>query len=205
MEVMRDRRVRDVSAVGAFLMLVIAALGCSGRPYPPPSETRREPVTDVLHGVEFVDDYRWLEQQDTRETRAWIASQNRYAEVIVGQSALRDRVRSRLTELLDVDDIGTSRRAGDYEYFPIRRRGEEAARLYRRPVSDPNTVSDEQDESQPPTADGDYEVVLDPADIDPTYRTTVSRTDFSDDGRLMLYSVRQGGADEIEVQIRDVV
>jgi prolyl oligopeptidase len=46
--------------------------------------------------------------------------------------------------------------------------------------------------------------VLDPATIDSAHRTLVSMMDFSRDGRIMMYSVRQGGADEIEVRFRDV-
>jgi prolyl oligopeptidase len=66
-------------------------LGACGSPYPPPPDTREEAVVDVLHGVEFTDDYRWLEDQEAPETRAWIDAQNAYAELIVGESQLRDR------------------------------------------------------------------------------------------------------------------
>jgi prolyl oligopeptidase len=175
--------------------LVLVGLACRPSPYPPPPETRVEPVTDVLHGVEFVDDYRWLEEQDAPETRAWIAAQNAYAEAIVGESPLRDHFRTRLRELVDRDDVGSPRRAGDFEYFAMRRVGEEMSVLYRRPY-----VEDQEE----PTVDGDYEVVLDPADFDPTYRTPVSMMGFTSDARLMMYSVRQGGADEIAVRIRDL-
>lgn len=153
-------------------------------------------MTDVFHGVEFVDDYRWLEDQEAGETRAWIAAQNEYAEAVIGESELRDALRARLRELTDRDDIGSPRRAGDFEYFSMRRQGEEAAVVYRRPATD--------DDAGEPTAQGDYEVVLDPAGFDPTYRTLVSMMDFTSDGALMMYSIRQGGADEIAVRIRDV-
>ena len=121
-------RVRRPVAVFAPALL-LAVHGCG--PYPAPPETRRAAVADTLHGVAFVDDYRWLEDQDAPETRAWIAAQNAYAERIVGESPLRDRFRARIRELIDREDVGSPRRAGDYEYFTMRRVGEEAPVIYR--------------------------------------------------------------------------
>jgi len=45
---------------------------------PPP--TRTDNVKEVLHGVEIVDPYRWLEDQSSPETRAWIDAQNSYTK-----------------------------------------------------------------------------------------------------------------------------
>jgi prolyl oligopeptidase len=152
-------------------------------------------VTETFHGVEFVDDYRWLEDQEASETRSWIEAQNAYAETIVGESPVRSKLRERLRELTDRDDVGSARRAGDFEYFTLRRTGEEVSVVYRRPFVE---------DAEEPSADGSYEVVLDPADVDPTYRTILSIGDFSPDGSLMLYSIRQGGADEQEFRVRDL-
>ncbi len=190
-----------------LLPVLVATLAvsaaCRPSPYPPPPETPVDPVTDVLHGVEIVDHYRWLEDQDAAETRAWIAAQNEHAETVVGESPLREHLRARLRELTDRDDVGSTRRAGDFEYFTMRRQGEEASVLYRRPApADAGAGGDA--EAEEPSVDGSYEVVLDPADFDPSYRTSLATIDFSEDGSLMLYSVRRGGADEISVRVRDL-
>ena len=92
---------RSVALVGLFAILE----GCSIGSYPPPPDTRITTVTDVMHGVEISDDYRWLEEQGAPETRAWIEDQNAYAEDIIGESEIRDEFRSRLSELIDTDDI----------------------------------------------------------------------------------------------------
>lgn len=189
---------RFVPAVRLFLVaLPLVAIPACTAPYPAPPETRVDPVADVIHGVEFVDDYRWLEDQDAAETRAWIAAQNAYAELVVGESPIRDRFRTLLRESMDRENVGSTRRVGDYEYFTMRRVGEEAPIVYRRPAP-------EEDDAEEPTVDGDYEVFIDPAEIDPTYRTLVSMMGSSPDESLMMYSIRQGGADEIEVRITDL-
>jgi prolyl oligopeptidase len=154
-------------------------------------------VTDTLHGVAFEDDYRWLEEQESSETRAWIAAQNAYAETIVGESPLRDTIRAKLRRYMDTPDLGTPRKAGEFEYFTMRRSGEELARLMRR-------AAPAEGDTAGPSLDGEYDVVLDPVTFDSTRRTIVDLMDFSPDGRVMMYSVRQGGADEIEIRFRNV-
>jgi prolyl oligopeptidase len=189
---------RTVFCAVRIALVSVTLAACGGSPYPPPPETRVETVIDTLHGVAFEDDYRWLEDQGAAETRTWIAAQNEYAETVIGESEVRERFRTVLRRMLDRPDVGTPRKAGEYEYFTMRRPGEEMERLYRRPAPA------EGDTAQPELT-GEYEVVLDPATFDPTNRTIVNLMDFSPDGRLMMYSVRQGGADEIEVRFRDVM
>ncbi|MDA0327691.1 MAG: prolyl oligopeptidase family serine peptidase [Gemmatimonadetes bacterium] len=179
-----------------FVLATSSCIVASCSPPLPAPDSRREPVIDVVHGVTFQDDYRWLEDQDSDETREWIVRQNAYAEGIVGESELRDHFRTRLRELTDLPDVGATRRAGGFEYFTMRRIGEEAPVLYRRPFVE---------NADKPMVEETYESVLDPVDFDPSYRTLVSMTDFSEDGTLMMFSVRQGGADEVEVRIRDLV
>ena len=114
-------------------LVLLAACGPSG---PRAPETARMPVQDTIHGQVFTDDYRWLEDQDSPETRAWIAAQNDHAEAVIGESPERAWFRERLASFLDRDDVGGVRRAGDFEYFTMRRAGEEMPTLYRRPAGE---------------------------------------------------------------------
>ena len=187
---------RPVSFATAALAVVALAAACRG-PYPPPPDTARDPVVDTLHGVEFTDDYRWLEDQYSPETRAWIDEQNAYAELIVSDTALRAELSARLRELMDAPGALFPRRAGDYEYFSFRRPGREVGAIYRRPAP-------VEREYTPIDQDGDFEMVLDPLDIHPDGTTSVSIRDFSSDGNLMLYAIRDGGQDEVSIRVRDV-
>jgi len=190
---------RSLLWTGILSLLLAATIGfvaCSTG-YPPPPETRKEEVVDVIHGVEFVDPYRWLENQESQETRAWIKKQNAYAELIVPQSALRAYVEEHLGLLMDADDIGSPIRRGDHEFFSMRRVGQDLSVIYRRPVP-------AEDDKKPIDPAGDYEGLVDPHTLSSDYTTKVSIRSISSDGKLMIYSVRDGGQDEVELQILEV-
>ena len=179
-------------------LLPLAALQLAyGSPYPPPPETAQDPVVDTLHGVVFTDPYRWLEEQDSPETRAWITGQNAYAEQIVGESALRRGLEARLRELMDAPGPVYPQRRGDFEYISFRPTGREVGAIYRRPAP-------EEPADGPFDVTADYEVVIDPLDLRADGTTSVGIRGFSPDGSLMLYSIRDGGRDEIEFRVRDL-
>ncbi|HEY9842813.1 MAG TPA: hypothetical protein V6D23_20270, partial [Candidatus Obscuribacterales bacterium] len=60
--------------------------------------TRKEAVTDSYFGVKVADPYRWLEDDDSSETQAWVEAQNRLTRSFVDSPA-REKIRTRLTEL----------------------------------------------------------------------------------------------------------
>jgi prolyl oligopeptidase len=176
-----------------FLVLAVA---CSTSP-PPPPETKRIEVEDTLHGVEITDPYRWLEDQESPETRHWIDAQNAYAETIVGELERRARLRARLGALLRPPEIGFPRKAGDFEYFTLRRESDELPGIYRRPAPPEGEVP-------PIDPKESYEVVLDPHSMSADHTTRVDILSLSPDGKHLLYSLRDGGEDEIEVRLRDL-
>ena len=178
--------------------LLVLGLAACGGDYPPPPDTEQIPFTETLHGVEFEDPYRWLEDQDSSETRAFIDRQNEYAELIVGEPLEREWARRRLSELIDTPAVGSPNKAGEYELFTLRRTGEELASIVRRPAP-------EDAEAGPVKIDpaGDYEVVIDPAEAGSEY-AHLGIVSVSPDGELLLYNVRIGGEDETTVRLRDL-
>jgi prolyl oligopeptidase len=185
---------KTVSIIGVFVIVWVAA--CSPA-HPPPPPTEKGEVVDTIHGVSIPDPYRWLEAQESAETRAWIDAQNLYAEQIVGESPLRERLRSRFRELMGFDDVDYPSKGGDWEYFTMRRSNQELPVIYRRPAPP-------EDEHQRIDPKDDFEVVLDPHPMSEGQTTRVDIMSVSPDGKLLIYSVRDGGQDEVEVRIRDV-
>ena len=181
------------------LLLLLALAACGGE-YRPPPETTQVPFAETIHGVEFEDPYRWLDEQDSPATRAFIDRQNEYAEQILGEPPERDWARRRLRELTDTPAIGSPNKAGDFEVFTLRRPGEELASIVRR------KAPENAPEGRPTRIDpaSDYEVLIDPADLSADYTHILDIVSVSPDGRLLLYSVRVGGEDETTVRLRDL-
>jgi prolyl oligopeptidase len=152
---------------------------------PPP--TRKDNVQETLHGVTIADPYRWLENQDSAETRAWIDAQNAYTHSFVGDLPTRGEISRRMTELMKVDVMNSpTERQGRYFYTA------------RRADQDINVIHMKQG------LDGKEETLIDPHPLSADHTTSVAMFSISDDGRKLLYGVRLGGADEVEVHAFDV-
>lgn len=156
------------------------------KPSPPP-KTRVENNTETLHGVSVADPYRWLEDQDSPETRAWIAEQNRYTKASVGSLPGRDAIHKRLEQLLKIETIGIPTARGDRYFFSKRLATQNQSVIYMRQG-----------------LNGKDEVLVDPNKMSADQTTSVGIVDVTDDGKWLLYNVRQGGKDENSIRFLDI-
>lgn len=179
-----------------FLLFPLGSF-CSGR-YPPPPEVAQEPHEHVLHGETRLDPYVWLEDQENPQTRAFIEAQNAYAESVIGESPLRERLRRRLSELMRIDRIGSPMKGGEYEYFTMRRAQDEVDSIYRRPKRS------EEEAALPMTPSQRDEVVIDETQLSSDSTVSISLRAVSKDGTRLIYHVRDGGRDEVELRVRDL-
>ncbi len=104
-------------------------------PGPPP--TRTDTVVDRFHGVEVHDPYRWLEDQNSPETRAWINAQNEYTESILRNLPGREPIRQRLAELMKVDSIGVPQERNGRYFYLKRAADQDLSVLYAIPEGGP--------------------------------------------------------------------
>ena len=152
-----------------------------------PPKTRRDNVREVLHGIELVDPYRWLEDQNSPETRAWIAAQNEYSRPTLRSLPGRQQRMQRLTELLKIDVFRTPRERNGRYFFSKRLTDQELFVIYMRKG-----------------LKGEDQVLIDPHPMSPDRTTSVNLQAVSRDGTLLAYGVRQGGEDEIAIKLLDV-
>ncbi|HZW28280.1 MAG TPA: hypothetical protein VFF08_07475, partial [Trueperaceae bacterium] len=106
-----------------------------------PPETEKRPVTDVLHGREVVDDYRWLEGDVsdpnrmglvTPQVAAWTDAQNAYTRAVLDGLPGRRELEDRLRPLLQIGSVSEPKERGG-RYFYFRREGDQKqARVYFR-------------------------------------------------------------------------
>lgn len=152
-----------------------------------PPKTPIKPVKETLHGVTIVDPYRWLEDQWSSETRAWINAQNAYTRSILDPLPGRDDIKRRLAALLKIDTVSVPIARGGRYFFTKRRADQDLPVIYmRRGLR------------------GEDEVLIDPHPWSPDHTISASILDVSQDGTLLAYGVREGGQDEITVKLFDV-
>ena len=165
--------------------------GENGVTLPAPPVAKIDTVTDDYAGTKIEDPYRWLEDAKSPATRAWIDEENAYTQQYLSQISTRTRISTQLTALMRVDQYSTpTLRAGKY-FFKKRLADENQGSIYMR------TGWHGQDSSQD-------EMLIDASKLSADQNTSVNMADISDDGNLLVYEIREGGADEGSVHIRNV-
>ena len=101
--------------------------------------TRPGDQTDDYHGTQIADPYRWLEELDSAETRAWVEAQNKVHLRLSGADPQPRAIRQRLTQLWNYERYGVPHeRGGRYFYTPQRRPAEPERAVRRRHARRPS-------------------------------------------------------------------
>lgn len=153
----------------------------------PPPYTPVQAMTDILQGVAVTDPYRWLEDQESSQTRAWLAAQTRYARSYLDAIPERDQIRSRLHELLSGETHDSVRTVGGRYFFRKRLPNQEQPCIYYR------EKSNAQDR-----------MLFDPAAHAGSKYTAAKMRCVSADGRLLLCEIKEGGEQTGRFEIIDV-
>ncbi|MHC5110673.1 MAG: prolyl oligopeptidase family serine peptidase [Planctomycetota bacterium] len=164
----------------------LAGPGESGHEFKYP-ETRKSDQVDDYHGVKVPDPYRWLENPDSTETRAWIESENKVTNAFLNSIPERDKIQRRLTEIWDYERFGIPFKKGG-RYFINRNDG-----LQNQYVL--FTMKNLKDEPV---------VLLDPNKLSSDGTVAVSGTSASKNGKFLAYGTSQSGSDWQEWRVRDI-
>ncbi len=176
---------------GAALLVAALTAGCQStmaiktKPYP---ETRKDTtVVDDYHGTRVADPYRWLEDDRSTETAAWVAAQNAVTQDYLAQIPYREQIKQRLTELYDYPKEGTPFRVGEY-YFFYKNDGlqNQSVLYYQKGL------------------DGTPEVFLDPNTLSKDGTVALNTVTFSKDDRYAAYSVSRSGSDWVDIYVMEV-
>src|SRR5947209_4829286 len=173
-----------VGSVFSFSQEAAVVHGGGGITLGPPPVTEARPVTDDYHGTKITDSYRWLEDQNSSETRAWIAKQQEYTKKYLDQVKVRPEIVKRLTELQHIESFT----------MPVERKG---AFFFSKRLPDENQSSIYVRHA----VGGEDEKLVDAVALSPDQNTSAGIDDVSGDGSLLAYGVREGGADEQTVKV----
>lgn len=156
-----------------------------------PPATPRNPVTDEIHGVKIVDEYRWLEDWGDPAVREWSEAQNAYARSVLDKLPATEAIRARVKQLLEASSVsyGATAVAGG-QVFAIKR---------QPPMQQPFLV-------MLPTSllAADERVIVDPNTIDREGGTAIDWYIPSPDGLLVAVSMSCHGSEAGDVSVFDV-
>lgn len=171
--------------VAAILLMGAVPAGAQSETKCPPG-TRTDDVVDDYSGVKVPDPYRWLEDQQAPETRAWIDAQEKCTEAALRNRPGREGIEKQLAALLKVDSFGVPLERNGRYFYMKRRADQDLAVLYTR--------ASKKDAE---------EILVDPHPLSPDHSTSVTLLEASEDGALVAYGVQAGGADEVTIHFLD--
>jgi prolyl oligopeptidase len=148
-------------------------------------KTTKKPIIDTFFETKVIDNYRWLEDDKSPETKTWVKTQNEVTFKYLEKIPYREQLKNRLSALWNYERVGTPFIEGEYIYFSkndglqnqsviYRKKGDEKAELFL----DPNTFSDDA-------------------------TTSLGAINFSEDGKTAAYSISEGGSDWRKIIIID--
>jgi len=148
-------------------------------------ETLKGNVIDTYFDTKVNDPYRWLEDDRSHETEEWVTEQNKVTYAHLDEIPYRKTLNSRLSKLWNYEKIGAPFKEGEHEYYYKNDGLQNQYVIYRK------------------KNDGTDELFLDPNTFSEGGTTSLGNLSFSKDGKIVAYSISEGGSDWRKVIVMD--
>ncbi len=153
-------------------------------PYP---DSKTVDVNDDYHGHRVADPYRWLEDTESEETAEWVAAENKVTQAYLQSLPERESMRVRLEKLWNYERFGLPSRKGDRYIYTHNNGLQNQSILYKAD-----------------SLDAQRQVLIDPNTLSEDGTVALASTATTKDGKLIAYSLADGGSDWRTWKVRDV-
>ena len=172
-----------------FILVVATVLSSYGQKqknvkYP---QTKKGETVDLYFDTKVNDPYRWLEDDKSEETAAWVKAENEVTYDYLSQIPFRNELKARMQKLWNYEKVGSPSTEGNFTYYFKNNGLQNQSVLYRKDAS------------------GKEEVFLDPNSFSKDGTTSLGEMDFSKDGSILAYSISEGGSDWRKVVIMNTL
>ncbi len=150
-------------------------------------ETKMVDQVDDYHGTEIKDPYRWLEDDNAEDTKAWVKAQNEVTFGYLNSIPMREKIKKRYTELFNFPKLSTPYSCGDYYFFNKNDGLQNQSVVYRQKG-----------------LEGEPVVFMDPNKMSADGTTAVSIASFSQDKKYAAISKNVAGSDWQELYVMEV-
>ena len=147
--------------------------------------TKKGDVIDSYFGTKVPDPYRWLEDDKSTETSAWVKEQNKVTFGYLEAIPYREDIKSRLEKMWNYEKYTAPQKEGAYTYFSRNNGLQNQFVIYRMKNNE------------------DPEVFLDPNNFSADGTTSLGEMEFTKDGSKVAYSISEGGSDWRKVIVLD--
>ena len=171
----------------AFFVFMFAAASIFAQTRFDYPKTKKVEQTDDYHGTKVSDPYRWLEDDNSAETKAWVEAQNKVTFGYLNQIPERAKIKARLTELWNYERYSAPNKQGR-KYFYTKNNGLQNQSVWY--VSESVTDAGR--------------VLLDPNTLSKDGTIALNGFRVSDDGKMLAYGLSSSGSDWVEWHFRDV-
>lgn len=150
-------------------------------------ETKKGETVDVYFDTKVSDPYRWLEDDKSAETGAWVKAQNEVTYGYLDKIPFREELKKRMEKLWNYEKISAPFTQGKHIYYSKNNGLQNQSVIYRKGEN------------------GKDEVFLDPNTFSKDGTTSLGGLDFSKDGTKAAYAISEGGSDWRKVIIIDAL
>ena len=171
-----------------FVLFVLFVFSCQQDSnkinYP---STKKVTKVDKYFGTKVIDNYRWLENDNAVETKNWVDKQNETTFSYLENIPFRNQIKNRLEQLWDYDKVSAPFKEGYYTYFYKNSGLQNQYVVYRKKKG------------------YEEEVFLDPNTFAKDGTTSLAGLNFSKSGKLLAYSISEGGSDWRKIIVMDAI
>ena len=166
-----------------FLMAAILFDACA----PKTPVTRKDSTVDNYFGTEVADPYRWLEDDASAETAAWVEAQNKVTDHYLKGIPFRAELLERLKQVSNYEKVGAPAKRKNGKWY-----------FYRNDGLQNQSVLYEMD-----SPDAEARVFLDPNTLSEDGTVALKGVYFSNDGKYAAYTISRSGSDWEEIYVMD--
>lgn len=148
-------------------------------------KTKQVDTVDRYHGVEVKDPYRWLEDDRSAETNAWIDQQNAFTNAYLDQISYRKNIQEILSKIWNYERVSSPTKHGDYWYYSKNDGLQNQSVVYRK------------------NEQGTEELFIDPNTFSNDGTSSLGEVSFTKDGSLVAFTISTGGSDWRTITVWD--
>ena len=169
------------------LSSMIAITACNQKSNITYPDTLKEDIVDTYFDIQVADPYRWLENDTSAATEAWVVQQNEITSSYLAQIPFREELKQRLTDLTNYERVSSpSKKNGKYYFFKNDGLQNQSV-LYKKEA-----------------LEGEATIVLDPNTLSEDGTIALTGASFSKNGKYLAYTISRSGSDWREIFVLDL-